>query len=406
MALKHQGLGFIVYLGALSALPPLSIDMGLAGIPAIESTFANAAGRGPLTLSLFLVGFALSPLVCGPIADRFGRRPTLLVGLGIFLAAAAAAACAGSFGVLLAVRLVQGLAAGACAVLPFAVVRDVFDGTIARNRLSQVSAVLGVAPMVAPILGSWVMTFADWRAIYAAQAVTGLILLGVAIFGFAETLPAARRRSLNAAVLLGSYRMVIGNRTFRDFTLIYAFGFACMFCFIAGSPAVLMRSFGLSSHVFAVLFALTACGVLLGSLASARLSSLHVPSRTILLVGLPVMAACAVGAAVLAATGVARPATLIPLVALVIFCFGLTGPSLNHEALGDLGHVAGAASGIMRFTQMVMGAAVSALIALLEPFGHPALIMTLIMAGCGIAAIFVFALQARVTQAGQVPVTA
>jgi DHA1 family bicyclomycin/chloramphenicol resistance-like MFS transporter len=391
MPIRRDSFVFTVFLGAVSALPPLSIDMGLPGIPAIERAFPDAAGRGPLTLSLFMVGFALAPLICGPLADRFGRRLTLLVGLVVFSLSAGCCAVAGSFSLLLGCRLVQGLAAGACAVVPFAIVRDSFSGATARNRLSQVAAVLGIAPMVAPVLGGWVMTVADWRTIYAAQAISGVLIFIVAAIGLAETLPPERRRPIHPASLIGSYRAVLGDGPFRGFALVYALGFGCMFTYISGSPSVFMGGLGLSGTVFSYLFAITSCGVLLGSLLSARLSTRHVSSRKIMTVGMVLMAAGAFGALGLTMAGVVHTYTLMPLVWLVIFCFGLTAPSTNHEALHGLPHVAGAAAGIMRCGQMVAGAVASALIAALEPLHHPVMVMTLIMAAFVLVAGSVYA---------------
>ncbi|WPO39851.1 multidrug effflux MFS transporter [Tardiphaga sp. 42S5] len=386
MALRRDSFAFTAFLGTLTALPPLSIDMGLPGLPAIEASFADAAGRGPLTLSLFLAGFAISPLICGPLADRFGRRATLLDGLLLFSIAAGACALAPSFTVLLAFRLLQGLAAGACAILPFAIVRDLFEHGTARHKLSQIAAVLGIAPMIAPVLGGWVMTVSDWRMIYAVQAAVGLILLIVGAISLDESQPVEKRRSLNPKQLIESYRMVLSDRIFVGFSLLYAFAFACMFAFISGAPSVLIGSLGLSTTMFALLFGLTSCGVLVASLISGSLSRRHVASRKIIMAGLLLMIASAVAAVALVPAGAVTTLSLMPLMALTIFSFGLLAPSTNHETLQNLPHVAGAAAGVMRCMQMVMGAFASAMIAVFEPFGHPALVMTGLMAGMALAA--------------------
>lgn len=386
MALRRDSFAFTAFLGTLTALPPLSIDMGLPGLPAIEASFADAAGRGPLTLSLFMAGFAISPLICGPLADRFGRRATLLDGLLLFSIAAGACALAPSFTVLLACRLLQGLAAGACAILPFAIVRDLFEHGKARHKLSQIAAVLGIAPIIAPVLGGWVMTVSDWRTIYATQAVVGLILLIVGGLSLEESQPVEKRRSLHPTQLIGSYRMVLTDRAFIGFAMLYAFAFACMFAFISGAPSVLIGSLGLSTTAFSLLFGLTSCGVLVASLISGRLSRRHVPSRRIIAFGLLLMIASALAALALVPSGAVTPLTLMPLMALTIFCFGILAPSTNHEALQNLPHVAGAAAGIMRCAQMVMGSFASAMIAVLEPFGHPVLAMTGLMASMALAA--------------------
>ena len=379
-----------LYLGALSALPPLSIDMGLPGLPAIEARFLDALGRGPLTLSLFLAGFAVTPVFCGPLADRFGRRPLLLAGLSLFVVAALLAATAGSFATLLVFRLVQGIAAGVCVVLPLAIVRDVFDDSVARTRLSQVGAVLGIAPIVAPVLGAWLVALDGWRSIYGAQAAFGAVLLLAGVFRFKETLPPARRRRLDRVQLVETYRIVLADRGFRDFSLVYALEFGCVFAFVSGSPAVLMQRFGLSARSFAALFALVTCCALAGSLASARLSTRQVSSDAILSRGLVAMCAAASLAMLLALADRASPEVLLPLVAIVVFCFELTVPSANHQALLGMRHVAGAASGVMRSLQMAAGAAASAIVAALERFGHPALTMTLTMMLFGVAAIAIY----------------
>ncbi|MET0907659.1 MAG: multidrug effflux MFS transporter [Tardiphaga sp.] len=386
MALGRETFAFTAFLGTLTALPPLSIDMGLPGFPAIEAAFPDAAGRSPLTLSLFMAGFAISPLIAGPIADRFGRRATLLDGLLIFSLAAGACALAPSFNVLLACRLLQGFAAGACAILPIAIVRDLFVHGAARQKLSQIAAVLGIAPMLAPMLGGWIMTFADWRAIYAAQAAVGVVLLVVGAIGLAESQPVENRRSLNPRRLAESYRFVLSDRAFVGYAMLYAFAFACMFAFISGAPSVLIGNLGLSTTAFALLFGLTSCGVLVASLISGQLSARHVSSRKIIAFGLVLMAASAIAALLLVPAGAMSVAALTPLMALTIFAFGILAPSTNHEALQNLPHVAGSAAGVMRCTQMVMGAFASAMVALLEPIGHPALVMTGLMTAMALIA--------------------
>jgi DHA1 family bicyclomycin/chloramphenicol resistance-like MFS transporter len=370
---------FTAILGALSALPPLAIDMGLPGIPAIETSFPDAAGHGPLTISLFLVGFAVSPLICGPLADRFGRRLTALVGLSLFTLAAAGSAIAGSFDLLLAVRFVQGLAAGACMILPVAIVRDVFEGAAARQRLSQVVAVLSIGPIVAPVFGGWVMAVSGWRAIYAAQAIGGLLLLLMMVLFFQESLPNDRRRSVVPAQLVASYRTVLADPAFRGFGLMYAIGFAGLFCFVAGSPAVLMGTLGLSEQTFSSLYGLTAAGLLIGSLLSGRLARHQVSARKIISAGMAMMGIGAFGGLALALVGSVHAITLMPLMGLVLFSFGLIAPSMNHAAMHGLPHNAGAASGMMRCVQMVMGALASGLIGVLQPYGHPAIVMSLTM---------------------------
>lgn len=374
MAVGHRRNGFVLtaFLGALSALPPISIDTGLPGLPAIEAEFSSGAGRGALTLSLFLLGFAISPLFGGPVADRFGRRGTLLAGLALYTTAAMACALSTGFEMLLAFRALQGIAAGVCVILPLAIVRDLYDQATARGKLSTIFAVFSIAPMVVPILGATIMAFSGWRMIYAAEALIG-VLLAVGTLGFRESLPVKKRRSLHPSQLFASYRIVLTDRLFVGYTLVFAFAFSCMFSFIAGASAMLMGALHIPRPEFSVIYAVTSGSVLVGSLISGQLSKRQVASGQLIGFGLGLMVASALAIVALEPLGMARVTTLMPLVALVMVSFGLIGPSANHEAMRDMAEVAGAASGAIRCLQMLFSAFASAMVALLLAFGHPVL---------------------------------
>lgn len=387
---KPHSSGFTAFLGALSALPALSIDMNLPGVPAIESSFQAAPGRGALTLSFFFMGFALAPILGGPVADRFGRRPVLLGGLFAFSVAAVACAAAPSLAALLLFRAVQGAAAGICVTLPLAIVRDLLEGTEARHRLSQITAVVGVAPLLAPILGSWAIMLSGWRAIYAAQAVTGLVLMSVVILQFAETLPEDRRQRLNLRYLFRNYGRVLGSRAFLGFALVYALGFGCLFAYIAGSPTVLMRSIGLSDQVFSIVFGVTSLSLILGSVVSARLSTAQAPSRRIIAVCLALMVVSAGCALAVAWIGPVRLFTIMPPIAVIVFCFGLLAPTVTHEAIRPLPDIAGAAAGVLRSLQMLVGAGAGALVTLIVDYTRPPLAMACIMVASALGALIIY----------------
>lgn len=390
MVIKREGFGFTLFLGSLVALPALAINMGLPGFPLIEQSFENAVGRAPLTLSLFLLGFAISPVICGPIADWIGRRLTLIAGLVVFVTASLGCAFSPGFNILLAFCLLQGFSVGACVIMPLAVVRDVFQEDAARGRLSQIAAVLSVAPLIAPILGATIAAASGWRLVYAALALIGLVVMVTTLWGFEETLPRERRRSLKPAELLSSYGKVLGDRNFLIFTLIYALAYGSMFSFIAGSSAVMMGAMRLSGQTFSLLLAVTSCGLLAGSVGSARLAARNVGSKVVLNYGLALLCLAAIGVPVLAWTGALDVTALVVLVTVVMFCFGLTAPSANHEALRNLSDTAGAGSGVVNSLQMLVGAAASAVIALLQPLDAPALVTGVAMAFFAIAAASIY----------------
>ncbi|MFC3059977.1 MFS transporter [Paenirhodobacter populi] len=205
------------------------------------------------------------------------------------------------------------------------------------------------------------------------------MLFIVTFIGFAESLPEKKRRSLAPGPLAASYVTVLSDKRFIGFTLVYSFGFACMFSYISGSASMLMGELKLSETAFSLIFAVTSCGILFGSLLSSRLSRKQVPSHRIINSGLAAMGSSAGLLFALVYAGIVSAFIIAPLVAIVIFCFGLITPSANHEALHKLGHVAGSASGVMRCIQMLFGAIASALVAALEPTGNPALNMAGLM---------------------------
>ncbi|MEX2629594.1 MAG: multidrug effflux MFS transporter [Tistlia sp.] len=358
-------MGYTALLASLSALPPISIDMNLPAIPAIEASFGEPSGQGALTLSLFVTGFLIAPLVGGPLADRFGRRPALLGALLAFSLASLACAAAPTFLTLLLARFVQGTVAGLGVVLPLAIVRDVFEGASARRRLSQITAMIGVAPLVAPALGSLVMLAGGWRAVYALQAGWGALMATTVVLLFAETLPVERRQPLNPGQLLRNYLSVLGSREFLGYTLVFAFGFAALFAYISGSATVVIEDLGLSEFWFSAIFAVTSFGLILGSLLSARISGLGIPTRRLTVLCLAGSAACSGVALGAALGGWLSIGVLVPCIFGMVFAFGLMAPNITHAAIQPLPHMAGAASGMMRSLQMLAGAAAGGLVALL-----------------------------------------
>jgi MFS transporter, DHA1 family, multidrug resistance protein len=365
----RNGLWLTAFLGTLSALAPWSIDMSLPALTAIEAGFAGAAGKGPLTLSLFLVGFAIAPLFGGPIADRFGRRPALLVSITLYMLSALGAAVAPTFETLLACRLLQGLAGGACVILPLAIVRDLCEPALARLQFARIFAILNVVPIVVPPLGAAAVAMSGWRAVYLVQAIGALAMAAGALL-VKESLPAERRRSLRPAQVVASYRTVLSDAGFVGYALIFAFSFSAMFSFISAAPSLLMGLLNVPRSEFAVLYSLTAASVLAGALISGQLAR-WMSARRVIALGLTLMIAGALAVLALEPLGLLGVWTLVPLIALVNAAFGLIGPSANHEAMRDMAEVAGAAAGVLRCLQMLFGAIASAGVAVLQTVGHP-----------------------------------
>lgn len=358
---------YIVMLGLLSALPPLAIDMGLPAIPALQSAFHIGIGQATRTLTVFLLGFSVGPILFGPLSDRYGRKPVLMLGLALFSLAALACACAGHIASLLVLRLLQGVAAGAAAALPAAIVRDVFSGHAALSRQSYVALVNAVAPLVAPLLGAGLLAFGSWRLIYACLGVIGLVLLLLCALGYEETRPqqdnagSASGNIFSAAI--SAYGQVLRNKHYLVHAALLAASFGTMFAYITGSSAVFIDMLGVSSAGYGALFALTAAGTIAGAAGGARLVRLVDAKR--LLAG-AVIASCLICGALLAASlsGASSVALVAACVLLSNVCAGIIMPNATHEALATVGNVAGSAAALLRSIQMLAGASAGALVGL------------------------------------------
>lgn len=377
---------YIVMLGLLSALPPLAIDIGLPAIPALQAAFHISIGEATRTLTMFLLGFSAGPILFGPLSDRYGRKPVLLFGLGLFSLAAFACAFADQIGALLLVRLLQGVAAGAAAALPAAIIRDVFSGHAALTRQSYVALVNAVAPLVAPLMGAALLQFGSWRLIYQSLGGIGLLLLLLAAWGYEESRPqtagAPQRNVFRDA--LHAYGQVLGNRHYLIHAALLAASFGTMFAYITGSSAVFIDMLGVSSATYGMLFALTAAGTIAGAAAGGRLA--HVWSADRLLIG-GVIGSGVISLLLLlaAVSGAGSIALIAASVVLSNFCAGIVMPNTTHQALATVGNVAGSAAALLRSLQMLAGAAAGALVGLLA--GNQLTVMATVMAIAAVAGV-------------------
>lgn len=370
LGMQRRSHRFTLFLAAVTALTSISIDMSLPAVPAIERGFGLHVGHGSLTLSLFLAGYAVSPLVGGPLADRFGRRPVLLISVTLFAISALLCAVAPSFTTLLMARLLQGCAAGVSVTLPLAIVRDSLEGAPARQQIAAVTTVNGLTPMLAPILGSLMLLIGNWRFLFATQAIFALVVLAAVLLRFKESLPRERRQRLHPLHLARNYATLLTHRQFLGYALIYGLNFACIFSFISASPLLLMQRMHLSRNAYTLLFSLTVTGTIFGSFASGIVNKRHAAVPRVLSRGLLLMGAASVVAAGLQLAGLHRPWALVPCVFVTLFAFGLTAPAVTLEALEPVPQLAGSGSGAIRSIQMIFGSAASAFLATVAT--HPA----------------------------------
>jgi len=366
-------------LGVLTFLAPFSVDVSLGGLPSIAAAIHAPGGVMQWTLSAFVFATGIGQLFWGPFSDRYGRRPTLLTGVGLFAASGFACALARDVDVLIALRFVQGLGACAGSVGAFAIVQDLGLPPAERaSRQALLSSANNIGPLIAPLVGVGILTTLGWRPLYAIPALAGAIALVVTAVVLPETAP----RTLGKTV--ERYRRVFAlPRTAGLTVMVFAF-FGGYFAMISGSPFALVRELHLSLGGFAAAFATEAASALIGSFAASRLARRFYAER---LLAAAVAIALAAGIAN-GIAGIAAPsaAAFIATMSLYAFAFGIAVPSALTLALAESGPDAGVTSGVLLAGMSFGGAAGSALSGAL-PLAPTAAIGGVVAGGACAAAI-------------------
>ncbi|MCY0385936.1 multidrug effflux MFS transporter [Robbsia sp. Bb-Pol-6] len=378
---------FAIFLGALAALAPISIDMALPALVEIGASLHATSSQTGLTLSLFMAGFAIGPLFYGPLSDARGRKPTLLLGLALFTGGGLLAMLAPGIGVLLVARLIQGLGAGAGMTIALAIVRDRFDGAAMQQRIAAITVVANVAPIVAPSVGVALLASVHWRGLYGLMAGCGLLTALVAGIGLRETVRGPKTR-FSVARLADDYATVSRHRDVVRSVLLNGLGFGWMFAYVAGSPLVMEKLLHVSPAVYAGMFALTGAGIVAGASCNAFIVGRGVASPRVLAVAVVLAMLSTAALLGLGAFGRVSLGSVMPLLIASTFSFGLAAPSATRGALDPLPALAGVTGGLLTSVQMLIGAASSSLVALLFPrLGIMA--MSGVMTGCAVLAVLV-----------------
>ncbi|MCX5570839.1 multidrug effflux MFS transporter [Kaistia nematophila] len=393
--LKPNSVAFTVLLAGLAAMAPISTDIALPAYGATAEALGTTQAAVAVSLSLFMIGYALGPLLHGPLSERFGRRPVLVAGLLVYLASSAICALTPTLSVLLAGRLVQGFAASSASVLALAIVRDLYEGMEARRKLSYVMLILGLMPMIAPTLGAIILVSFGWRSVYVAMAGAGLVLLAAVIFGFAESIRARNPNALAPRHLLASYGEVLRHPTGFGFSALGALCFGVMFSFISGSSMLFMDVLGVSAATYGYLFAIPVLGMMAGTMANSRLVGRGVSDGRTMAAGFAIMLAAVALLLVVSLTGMLSVWLVVALLIASNFGTGLILPNSSHRALQPMPHLAGFASAVLNSAQMAVGAISSAIVAALVPWlGGSAMVIS--MAGFAVAACGLFVVLSRI----------
>lgn len=354
-------LKLVLVLGALSAIGPLTIDAYLPALPELSAELGATDSQAQLTITGLLLGLGLGQLIIGPLSDAVGRRRPLLIGLTAHALMSVLCALAPSIAILSITRTLQGLAGAAVAVVAMAVVRDLFSGVKAAQLLSRLILVLGVAPILAPSLGSALLTVTSWKGIFVVLAVAAVALFALAFFALPETLPVSRRQPARIRSSLRSYRVLFTDRMFVVMVLVAGLMFATLFAYISGAPFVLQGIYGLSPQLFGFAFSANAVGLIVMTQINPLLLRRYSPVQ---ILGVSILVAL-IGSLVLLTFSITGfgglVGFLIPLF-VIVSAAGLSFPNAPAIALNRHGESAGTAAALLGAAQFMVGGFIAPLV--------------------------------------------
>jgi DHA1 family bicyclomycin/chloramphenicol resistance-like MFS transporter len=340
-------------LGALVAVAPLAMDIYLASMPSMARALGASDERVQLTLSLYMYAWGGAQIFVGPLSDRFGRRPALIAGLALFMAASIVCATAHQVDTLIAARIVQAGAMATVAVVPRAVVRDLYAGERAATMLSLMGVVLGIAPIIAPIIGSHLHVWFGWQANFIFVAAYGALVFVWMLLALPETIRARNRHATHLPVMLSNYARLLRSRTYVGYLLVAAFSTSGLFAFLAGSAFVFVSVMGSGERQFGLLFGVIMLGNIIGSSIGSRWVA-RVGINRMLYWSTWLMLISGVALAMLAWARVTHPLAVIVPMFLFMIAFMTTMPQATAGALTPFPEIAGSASSLLSFCQLLL----------------------------------------------------
>jgi DHA1 family bicyclomycin/chloramphenicol resistance-like MFS transporter len=339
----------IALLALLSAFPPLSTDMYLPAIPMLVKTWQVPLATVNLTLICFFVTYCGMLLVYGPLSDRYGRRPPLIAGIGIFVVASLCCAAAQGVQMMIASRILQGAGAASASAIALAISKDLFTGQVRQRVFIQLGIIVAAAPMLAPVLGGWIIELSSWRLVFVIQALLGLVAIA-GVTRIAEPLGNRSPERLSRAIF--GYFRLFHNRRYILLTVTFAVMGAPFFAFIASSPDIYITRLGFSERQFGYFFALNSAAFMVAPMAFSRAVKRFSLMR-LLPLGYFGMVASSLAMALPLLPGVWR--ITLPMWFLT-FSFSFTRPPGNNLILEQVETDVGAASSFMVFIFFVTGA--------------------------------------------------
>ncbi|WP_083224933.1 multidrug effflux MFS transporter [Sphingomonas panacis] len=350
---------FVAFIAALMAVNALGVDLMLPALADIGRDLAIVtANDRQWIVTAYIFGFGIGQIFYGPLADRFGRKPVVVVALLCFVAAAVFAAHSASFAALLGARVLQGLTSASSRVLSVAIVRDRFSGRQMARTLSVAQMIFFVFPILAPTLGSAVLAFGPWRLIFYALGAYTLVVFVWALTRFAETLPQARRVPISLAAMRQSYRLTLTDRFSIGYAVSSALTFGGIVAFVSSSQQIFVDEFHAGGK-FTILFAVCAFSMGCAAFANSRLVE-RLGMRMISQSAVFGLIALSLVHVAIIASGHETLVTYIVFQALSMTCIALCGSNFGAMAMERVGHIAGTASSVQGFISSVGAVVVAA----------------------------------------------
>ena len=359
--LKADSFKVTLILAALVALGPMSTDMYLPALPRLTEELNTTIAVTQLSLSVFLVGFALAQLIYGPLSDRFGRKPVFLSGMFIFLAATIGCAAATDIETLIVLRFFQAVGGTAGPVLGRAIVRDIHGPINSGRVLSHIGTVMALAPALAPVAGGYISVYLGWQFTFWILALYGVICAALLYFKVPESAPTEHRRAQSPASMLGDFAVLLADKRYLGYCLSCAFAYAGLFAFLSASSFVVIQFYKVAEQHYGLLFLLAVSGYIAGTLIAGRFS---IKKGCRFLVGCGGVVTLLAGALMLALSLAGVPGVLSVIGPMVLYMagVGIVMPQSMAGALAAYPQMAGTASGLFGFIQMTIAALVGIIV--------------------------------------------
>jgi MFS transporter, DHA1 family, multidrug resistance protein len=373
----------IAILGLLSSLGPMGVDMYLPSLPTLATVFGATPGQVQWTLTSFLLGFSLGQSIIGPLADRFGRRKPVIFGVLLFALCSAACPFATSIYHLVALRFLQALGSCSGIVTARAIARDVFTPSETRRVFATLVLFVGVLPLIAPLIGGYLLTAFGWQSSFVVMATLAAITLIIVTWRVPETLKPEYILPLSFGRVATVYSILWRDRLFMLTSLANGVAMAGMFAYIAGSPFVFINLYGVPAASFGYYFGMNVIGMVSGSQIAGRILHNANP-RTVLQTCATAQVLAGIALIAAAATGFGGIFGIAPALFVYMFCIGVLMPTASAMALANHPEIAGSASALYGTLQFVFAFMSTGVLSLIGD--GSAMPMAMVIAGCGFIA--------------------